>query len=114
MCITAKPKAERGGWFGNIRKWKLSDHNFENEVCKPVGKIGCFIRFHPRTYLVNETIEMLKEKKENKIQLMKEVKDIQAETEAKLNKLIDIIEGDNDILDQNPKLADALKKLSQK
>ena len=57
---------------------------------------------------------MLKEKKENKIQLMKEVKDIQAETEANLNKLIDIIEGDNDILDQNPKLADALKKLSQK
>ena len=44
-------------------------------------------------YLVNEKIEMLIEKKKNKIQLMKEVKYIEAETEAKLNKLIDIIEG---------------------
>jgi hypothetical protein len=104
VCITVKPKKERNGFYDYIfSKWQLNDH--DSTACKEIT-IGRFRQFHPTNSLVDETIEMLKGKKTSKLELMKEVKDVQAETEEKLNKLVDIADGDwNDIMDENPKLA---------
>ena len=65
--------------------------------------------------MVNESIEILKEKQADKRELMKEVKDIQAETEEKFNKLIDITDAhDSDFQILEKKLMKICEKLEIK
>ena len=45
-------------------------------------------KFYPRSYLVKDTVEMLKAKLQNKEVLMKEVKQIQEKTEERLKELV--------------------------
>ena len=112
VCITVKPKEEKNGFYDYIfSKWQLNNH--DSTACKKIT-IGRFREFHPTNSLVDEAIEMLKGKKTSKLELMKEVKDVQAETEEKLNKLVDIADGDwNDIMDENPKLARQMSVLQE-
>ena len=96
VCISAIPKKERKGFFGKLfRKWKLNDHHGSiNSTCREVRRFERLIKFRPRTYLVEETVEMLENKNKNKQDLTKEVKEIQAETEKRLNELVYMADGD--------------------
>ena len=96
VCISAIPKQERKGFFGKLfRKWKLHDHHGSiNSTCREVRRFERLIKFRPRTYLVKETVEMLKNKNKNKQDLTKEVKEIQAETQERLNELVYMADGD--------------------
>ena len=100
VCISAIPKEERNGIFGKLfRKWKLNDHDGSiNSTCKEVRRFKRLIKFRPRTYLVKETVEMLKNKNKNKQDLTKEVKEIQAETEERLKELVYMADGDYCVL----------------
>ena len=62
--------------------------------CQGTYKEQWLIKFRPRTYLVKETVEMLKNRNKNKQDLTKEVKEIQAETEERLNELVYMADGD--------------------
>ena len=90
VCITTKPKEERSGFFGKFSsKWVLKYHQLGlNRKCCEIGKIGKFMRFSPRKQLVKQTIEMIKRKKMQEMDLLKAVKDIQNETEERLNQLL--------------------------
>ena len=96
VCITAISKQEKNGCFEKLhRKWKLKEHGgSSNSTCKEVGRFERIIKFYPRSRLVMETVEMLKNKNKNKQDLTKEVKDIQAETEQRLNGLVSMANGD--------------------
>ena len=93
VCITAASKQERNGCFKKLhRKWKLKEHG--GSCCKEVRRFERLIKFYPRSRLVKETVEMLKNKIKNKDDLMKEVKDIQEKTEERLKKLVSSADGD--------------------
>ena len=90
VCISATPKEVRNSFFGKIRrKWKLKDHHGGlNSTCTEIRSFETVFKFYPRSYLVKDTIEMLKTKLQNKEVLMKEVKSIQEKTEERLKELV--------------------------
>ena len=90
VCITTKPKEERSVFFGKFSsKWVLKYHQSGmNRICCEIGKIGKFMRFSPRKQLVKQTIEMIKRKKMEEMDLLKAVKDVQIETEERLHQLV--------------------------
>ena len=90
VCIATKPKEERSGFFGKFAsQWVLKDHSSGNiRKCREIGKIGKFMRFSPSDQLVKQTIEMIKRKKIEEMDLLKAVRDVQAETEERLKELV--------------------------
>ena len=96
VCITATAKQERNGCCKKLhRKWKLKEHGGStSSACKEVRRFERLIKFCPRSRLVKETVDMLKNKNKNKQDLTKEVKDIQAETEQRLNAMVYMADGD--------------------
>ena len=99
VCITATSKQKRNGFFKKIhRKWKLKEHGGSTNCCKEVRRFERLIKFCPRTRLVKETVEMLKTKIKSKDNLMKEVKDIQDKSEARLHQLVYMADGDYCVL----------------
>ena len=90
VCISATPKKVRNSFFGKIhRKWKLKDHNGgPNSACTEFRSFETVFKFYPRSYLVKDTVEMLKAKLQSKEVLMKEVKQIQEKTEERLKELV--------------------------
>ena len=68
VCISATPKEVRNSFFGKIhRKWKLKDHHGGlNSTCTEIRSFETVFKFYPRSYLVKDTIEMLKTKLQNK------------------------------------------------
>ena len=90
VCISAAPKDIRNSFFGKLRrKWKLKDHHGGlNSTCTEIRSFETVFKFYPRSYLVKDTVEMLKAKLKNKEVLMKEVKQIQEKTEERLKELV--------------------------
>ena len=90
VCISAISKEDQNGFLGKLaRKWKLKDHHGGiNSTCTEIRSFERLIKFYPRSYLVKETVEMLKTKLQNKEVLMKEVKSIQEKTEERLKELV--------------------------
>ena len=70
-----------------------------NRQCHEIGKIGKFMRFSPRKQLVKQTIEMIKRKKMEEMDLLKAVKDVQNETEERLKELVYMADRDYCVLD---------------
>ena len=94
VCISATPKEVRNSFFGKIhRQWKLKDHH-GGSTCTEIRSFETVFKFYPRSYLVKDTIEMLKTKLQNKEVLMKEVKSIQEKTEERLKELVSSADGD--------------------
>ena len=90
VCISATPKEDRNSFFGKLRrKWKLKNHHGGlYSSCAEIRNYEKVFKFYPRSYLVKDTVEMLKTKLQNKEVLMKEVKSIQDKTENRLRELV--------------------------
>ena len=89
VCITAAPKKERNGFLGKSgqlgKKWKLKAHS--NSICRDIDRLNTF---YPDRSIIKQTEELLNNKEKMKAKQMKEVKKIQAETQEKLNELIEL------------------------
>ena len=88
MLPTKKRNSFHGvyGHFG--RKWKLKAHCCNsNSTCMEIERLNTF---YPNMSIIKQTEELLKNKEKMKAKQMKEVKKIQAETQEKLNELIEL------------------------